>query len=961
MIASMKKIALTGLLISLLVCFRVLTNANVKAAEIGTSSYDNSLTNEGNDAITYKEYIAAADEIYPEETIAIDVSAFDNEKSSGAHLTPSGAVETSEDSVVAWRFDVAAEGLYHLYINYYPSPGNGLSIQRRLLIDDETPFEEAEVLSFYRLWRDGSAIKTENGNEIRPMQVESPEWIDCYVADSTKINNGYFKFYLTEGSHTLTLAAIREPMEIKRLDFVPATPIPDYADKLKQWQSQGYEVITDAKFAKYQAESNAVKSSPSLFATSDNTSPLTENYNGEKNHLYKIRLNLAGGGNWSITGDFMEWEINVPREGLYALSFRYLQDMKSELPAVRCLYVNGEIPFSECLNIEFDYTTKFKMKTLGDADGDYLFHLKEGVNTIRLEVSLGKYAEAISEIKQIINRLNLLYREIIVITGTAPDMNIDYQLKRYIPDIVDRFEYEKEQIKKVLELVTDRAGKKVEETVPLIKLYDQLGEFSRNIYKVSLNLSLFSSNISALGTSLNNLMTQPLKLDFFGYHSPGSKLPKGKENFFQKIWFEIRRLIVSFFVDYDSLGSGTKGKENIEVWVLSGRDQTQVIKNLVASDFTPRKDIGVTLKVVPASALLPNTLVGRGPDAVLMIGNDMPAQYAFRNAAYDLSVFPDIEDVIGDNFHESALTNLRYNNGIYGLPETISFPILFYREDIIKDQLGLSVPDTWDELLDVMLALQNYNMDIYLGQPSNVNNTGIDALFASLLYQSGGKFYIDNGVETALRDETAIQTFIKWTEFYTQYGIPLQANFVNRFRSGDMPIGISDYSLYNTLTMSAPEISGKWKMALLPGTRKEDGEIDRSTISGGTACMIIKNTKRPDAAWEFLKWWVSTETQTAYGREIESVLGVSARYATANINSIKQLSWSAHESKVIQEQYSHIKGFEQVPGGYMTPRQLNYAFRRVVNDNANPRETLLEYALAINTELKIKRKEFGLE
>ena len=243
--------------------------------------------------------------------------------------------------------------------------------------------------------------------------------------------------------------------------------------------------------------------------------------------------------------------------------------------------------------------------------------------------------------------------------------------------------------------------------------------------------------------------------------------------------------------------------------------------------------------------------------------------------------------------------------------------------------------------------------NIYI--PAAIGNT-----YASLLYQTGGDFYNDHGVSTGLSSEIAIDAFIKWTEFYTKYGVPISANFINRFRSGDMPIGISDYSMFNTLVMSAPEIQGKWSMTLLPGTMK-DGEIDRSSISSGTACMIVGDTNNPNESWEFLKWWTSADIQTSYGREIESILGASARYNAANIHAIERLPWSAHERNIILTQYRYIKGFENVPGGYMTTRQLDYAFRLVTNENANPRETLIEYIEYINEELTVKRKEFGLE
>ena len=318
-------------------------------------------------------------------------------------------------------------------------------------------------------------------------------------------------------------------------------------------------------------------------------------------------------------------------------------------------------------------------------------------------------------------------------------------------------------IERIIQILTDTTSQKSEETIALNKLYDQIKGFIENPYSISTDLAIFNSNISSLGTCLNNLRTQPLKIDYLGVHSRGAeKKIKVRESWLGKLWFEITKLFMSFFVDYDSLGSGTTGDTQIDVWVLTGRDQAQVIKNLVVNDFSVKNpSIGVAIKLVPSSALLPNIQTGNGPDVVLMIGNATPNEYAFRNSAYDISKFPDFEEVIGNNYYESALTNLRYNGGVYGLPETISFPVLFYREDILS-QLGMSVPNTWDELIKDIIILQDSNMDVYI--PAAIGNT-----YASLLYQTGGDFYNNHGVSTGLSSEIAIDAFIKWTEFYRRF------------------------------------------------------------------------------------------------------------------------------------------------------------------------------------------------
>ncbi|MDR2731123.1 MAG: hypothetical protein LBB81_09545, partial [Treponema sp.] len=199
------------------------------------------------------------------------------------------------------------------------------------------------------------------------------------------------------------------------------------------------------------------------------------------------------------------------------------------------------------------------------------------------------------------------------------------------------------------------------------------------------------------------------------------------------------------------------------------------------------------------------------------------------------------------------------------------------------------------------------------------------------------------------------------TKFFTHYKTPMVYDFVNRFRTGEMPLGFADYTNFNTLEVFAPEIRGLWGFARMPGLRKSDGSIDRSVSTGTLASMIFSNAKRSELAWEFLKWWVSSETQLRFGRELESVMGAAARYPTANYNAFRRLSWGAEQMAVLTEQRSWTIGTPEVPGGYYVGRHISNAVRRILNEGEDTRETLLDYTITINDELIKKRKEFGLE
>ncbi len=234
-------------------------------------------------------------------------------------------------------------------------------------------------------------------------------------------------------------------------------------------------------------------------------------------------------------------------------------------------------------------------------------------------------------------------------------------------------------------------------------------------------------------------------------------------------------------------------------------------------------------------------------------------------------------------------------------------------------------------------------------------------MFLTLLYQNGGVLYLDEGRRTGLQEKVALDAFKQWTDFYTNYRFQIQANFVNRFRSGEMPIGISYYNMYNTLVVFAPEISGNWSFTTIPGVEQADGTIENLSPTTGTGILLMESSQEKDLSWEFMKWWTEKDTQVRFGREMEGILGAAARYPTANTQALEELPWPATDIAILKAQWEKTIGIPEVPGGYFTGRHIDNALRQVINTGANPRDTLYEYSSIIDNEIKSKRREFGLD
>lgn len=860
-----------------------------------------------------------------------------------------------DDSRATWQVEIPQSGLYNMYIEYYPIASRGVDIERAFYINGSLPFAGSDDLAFSRVWGDKNEVREDNqGNEIRPTQVEIPRWQSSFFKDYMGYYTEPYQYYFEAGSNEITLEAVNEPMVIRRLVVMAIDEQLDYADYIAAADKNTYR-NTDTDFEqKVQGEDSTFRSSPSLYATYDRSSATTEPYSSAK-----IKLNMIGGQSWKVSGQWIEWDITVPEDGFYEISIKGRQNYQRGFVSNRALFIDGKVPFKEVSAIPFQYNNAWDMLTLSDEDGNpYQFALTAGTHTIRLEVTLGDLGGILNEMEDSVYRLNQMYRKILVLTGTEPDEFRDYQLGKVYPEVIEAMGLESKRLYRMVDEIVAYTGQKASQIAAAQTLATQLERFVKNPDKIPPTMMNFKENISSLGTSIQTLSEAPLDIDYIVVAASGHAVTAKKETFLKKAVHEIRSFVSSFTEDYNSLGNIYDKDEAITVWMLSGRDQSTILKTMIDDTFTPQYGIGVNVKLVEAGTLLPATVAGTGPDVALSVGQGEPVNYALRNASVDLSKFDGIDEVLS-HYYPSAYAPYQFNGGIYGLPETQNYNVLFYRTDIMEE-LGLEIPQTWDDFINMLPIIQQNNMSA--GIPSVYNNANAPDLSSllDLLFQNGGVLYNGTGESTQIDEEPGVNAFEMHTRFFTHYKLPTIYNFVNRFRSGEMPIGISSYSTYNTLVVFAPEIRGLWDFTMIPGIQKEDGTIDRSAHSWGNCSMMLQGAGDEEKAWQFMKWWADAETQTRFGRELESVMGSSARYATANVDAFEGLAWSSKQMKVLKEQWAWTCGTPEVPGSYYTSRHLVNAVRKVIAASEDPRETLLDYTRTINEELTKKRKEFGL-
>lgn len=857
---------------------------------------------------------------------------------------------------IVWGVQVSEPGFYELWLEYIPYGGNGLPIIRGAMIDGEYPYDEAMNFALSRTWQDEGKPRINNlGDEVLPAQVEKPRWTTRSMTDIQGKYTYPLKINLTAGTHKLTLVYVDQPVVISNITFKKPIKVLPYKEVLEQYKSKGYKNADDS--IRFEAEDykhiNYKSDSAIMLRSSSKT-------NASPTSLTSRKYNAIGGYSWRDGNDTIEWNFTVPKSGLYKIGLRIQHNFGTGLSSTRQIAIDGEVPYEEFLEYSFAYNDSVVTHELKDSNAEpYLIYLEEGGHTLSMSVKMGDMTELMHNITEITERLSNTIRNIIMITGQNPDMNYDYELEKSIPSLPDDFSFIINRLENSIEHIVSITSKKTQLENNLVMVLEQIREAYKTPRLIPRRLDDFSSSLTSLGDWLAGIKEQPLLIDYIEIAAPDAKLKDKKESFFDQVYALFANLVLSYTKDYNAIGSiGEAGEvqEVLDIWVSRGEEWVEIMKELIDNKYSPNSKIGVNINILPSGTLgggvnplLLAINAGKEPDVAMGLPSNIPVEYAIRNAMYDLSKFSDFDEV-KSNYLQELFVPMKYEGGIYGVPETVNFKVLFYRSDIFE-QLKLKVPNTWNEVYDELLpTLYQYNLEMY-----------IPAQFDMFIYQNGGKFYTDDGYKTQLGSQQTLNAMNQIVKNFTDYGIPFSANFFNRMRTGEMPIGIGDFTAYMQFHYGAPELTGKWKIAPIPGTKRADGTIDRTVGSlVGTATSVLQTTQKADAAWDFIKWWSEAQTQSEYGRQLESRIGTSARWNTANTEAFKSLPWSYEDIKVIEQSWDWAREVPVVLGSYFTSRHLTNALNRCVINNESVRDSMEEAVKQINRELKRKQESYGI-
>lgn len=858
---------------------------------------------------------------------------------------------TNAGAWVEYTFNVDADVLVHINLDFFSLDTGIRDLEMTMTVNGVVPFDDASQLSFRKWWVTPHTFESDRySNEIMPSAIPAARWVNQAAYDAQRLEETPLLWRFNKGVNTLRIYRNQGDFLLGQVYLQTPIALPSYQAYVASFQGATIqEDFIDTYEAEHLSERNSL-----LARFSTNREPMVTPF-----ALIEGKLNVLDGATYQTPGQDIAYEVEVPSSGFYHLTWKVLQNRVQTI-SYRRLRINGNVPFEEANFIPFAADRQWKHQTLGPLEGDpYYFYFHAGIHRISLEVNVSPIRESYEAIRQLMNDINELSLAIKKITGNTIDPNRDWDLMTYLPEI----ENDLNQYISTLDTVNEtwtrlmNASSQSDIIASLNIAKDLILRLRNDIDAIPSRIQTLSgssgSALYRLGVILPLMIQSPLTIDQFYLHGQDAVLPQVSAGFFLNVWIGIQRFFASFFST--QFAQSTNPNELV-VWVSRSRQYVNLMQQMVDAHFTPSTGIPVRVAINPnEDKLILASSAGRQPDVAMGIAGWRPYDFAIRNNVYDLSKFSDFREV-SERFYPGSFLQLISQDGVYGLPETQNFYLLFYRQDII-DRLDIDVPSTWNDVISILPELQRFGMNFY-SMLSSSNAFKSFVLTMPFIRQFGGEIFAEDGLSAAYDNPKTIEALTLMTDLFTTYSLPLEVgSFYNEFRYGRLPIGIGDFGMYISLLHAAPEIAGLWNIAPLPGI-ENNGVVNRSFDGSSTSAMIFEQTKKPNQAWSFLKWWTSASVQLDYAESLISSYGPEYLWNSSNKEAFGQMSWDENHRNIILDQWQWIDDTAKSPASYMVERELSNIWNKVVFQGVNLRTAIEDSLIISNKEIRRKMIEF---
>ena len=369
----------------------------------------------------------------------------------------------------------------------------------------------------------------------------------------------------------------------------------------------------------------------------------------------------------------------------------------------------------------------------------------------------------------------------------------------------------------------------------------------------------------------------------------------------------------------------------------------KALKNVVTSFNESHPDIHVDVESIHWTKIdaqvIHATEAGAGPD-LINIYTDQLAMHVAAGTVLPLNQYAEGWLKVHSEYFV-PIDVVTFNGDIMALPWEIRVFLLWYRQDALK-AAGQEPPKTLEELAAIGGKLREASEGAKIGLALSFSEKAYGAcfmeFFSPLLWAHGGQTFDENG-KPAFANDAGVATMQWFKDAVNIYGVigreglTLTADDVtNGFKAGTVLMGVEG-SMRVAAVRSAEGVGNNLVTAHLPGLTPDKPSPCR--IAGQTIA-IGANTKNPEAAWEFIQYYLNMESQLEFAQA-----GVMPVLASAFDNPVIMGSPMGAEMKFWMEYAREYGHMEKLPADYNKLAELlTKASQEIVYKNAPIMETL---------------------
>ncbi|NBD27402.1 sugar ABC transporter substrate-binding protein [Paenibacillus glycinis] len=364
-------------------------------------------------------------------------------------------------------------------------------------------------------------------------------------------------------------------------------------------------------------------------------------------------------------------------------------------------------------------------------------------------------------------------------------------------------------------------------------------------------------------------------------------------------------------------GGDSNEKVTLTVWGM-GEEAKTLPK--FADEFTKENpNIKVNVQALPwdqgHDKLLTAVASKKGPDVVQM-GSSWVAEFADAGVLADLSPYvTQYPELNPDNFYPGAVAAGKYNDKYVSSPWYVETRVLFYRTDMLKSVGFDKAPATWDELSDAAQKLTKAGGSGKYGMSIDPKEQSLGFMFAR---QNGANWFTADN-QPNFNDPKFVEAVSYVNSFYQNGSAPkdLGLDIVPAFKEGILPMFISGPWMIKLIQDQAPEINGKWALAVLP--KKENN----MSVLGGSNLSIFEYSKNKDAAAKFVAYMSKAETQLKWMDSTSSLPAVTSAWDNDKLKNDPNYQVIGEQLKTAQPM-PVLKSWAQIGDSYLKHFEVIY-------------------------------------